>query len=97
MSNNDHYLLKIPFVSKRRYKEMLGLKLNGCKYSFEGYAYYIINNKYEIIWEKGEFTSIETYRPNDEDMLKTDFFKNTLKKNIDREKLFGYSDRKSVV
>ncbi len=86
-------LLKIPFVSKKKRALTLGLKTNGAKYSYKGYAYYIIDDKSKcIVWERAILVESE-YRPTDPSMLKTDYYNSYfIKKNIDRGKILGWSE-----
>ncbi len=90
MELNNYKLLEIPFVSKKKYAEILGLKSKS-KYSFEGVAYYLIDitNGYNIAWERAELLESE-YRPTDKKMEKpTDYYTNILKKGFDRKNILN--------
>lgn len=95
MQNNfsKYKLLKIPFVSKKKLKEILNLKKGKSKYSYSGNAYYLVDTcNYYVVWEKAILNDFE-YRPTDPDMLKSDYYKKKfISKNLDRVVLLGESN-----
>lgn len=60
MLNNDYMVLKIPFYSKRKISKFLKKNKNS-KYDFSGIAYYVFNEKWEIINNKAKLTSVEYF------------------------------------
>lgn len=84
-------LLKIPFISKKKYYQLLNIKKN-IKYGFEGIAYYLIDENYNIIWQRAKLTNNFEYRPTDNKMLITDYYKKLLKKGVNREAILPFSD-----
>lgn len=90
---SNYRLLKIPFVSKKKANEILGVNNYSGKYSFSGVAYYLIDiTTYCIVWERSILNESE-YRPTDNPMLITSHYESYyLNKNIDRKDLMGWSD-----
>ncbi len=91
MNLENLLLLKIPFVSKKRKKEMLGQPLGRNKYSYEGFAYYLVDpsKDYGIVWQRAKFISFE-YKSMNEKLKKnpTIAYKRLQKKGFDRESIF---------
>ncbi len=92
MEFNNYRLLKIPFASKKKSFEILGVGKKS-KYSFSGDAYYLIDtNDWCVVWERAILKETE-YRPTDDAMLITSHYESYyIKKNIDRKELLGWSD-----
>lgn len=92
MDFENYKLLKIPFCSKKKSFEILGVGKKS-KYSFSGIAYYLIDlRSYCVVWERAVIKETE-YRPTDNPMLITSHY-NTyyLTKGIDRESIFPFSN-----
>ncbi len=98
MELNNYRLLKIPFVSKKKLAEIFGRSKGNNKYSFSGFAYYLIDSEKNcIVWERAFFKEAE-YRPTDSDMLVTDHYnKLYIEKNISREDILGFSEQTKIV
>ncbi|MCK5867695.1 MAG: HNH endonuclease [Mycoplasmataceae bacterium] len=91
----SYKLLVIPFVSKKRAGEISKIKCKA-KYSFEGNAYYIINEEFKVVWQRAELSSFE-YRPTDKEMMKpTNHYEKITKKGFDRERIFPLTEHKIV-
>ncbi len=97
MELNNYKLMKIPFVSKKKSFEILGVGPTS-KYSFSGFAYYLVDtNNWCIVWERAIFTEAE-YRKTDSAMLVTDHYKAYYGNvDFDREEVLGFSDIKGQV
>ncbi len=98
MELNNYRLLKIPFVSKKKLAEIFGRSKGNNKYSFSGFAYYLIDSEKNcIVWERAFFKEAE-YRPTDPDMKKRTYYANIfVKKGLDRIELLGYSEENNNV
>ncbi len=91
MNLENLLLVEIPFISKKRKKEMLGQPLRGNKYSYEGLAYYLVDpsKDYGIVWQRAKFISFE-YKSMNEKFKKnpTAAYKILEGKGFDREAIF---------
>lgn len=98
MELNNYRLLKVPFVSKKKSFEILGVGSRRPKYSFSGNAYYLVETKnWTVVWERAILNEAE-FRVTDRAMEKTRYYKQLFeKKNIDRKEMMGWTKSKTTV
>lgn len=101
-------LLVIPFVSVKKYNEIINFGKTEAKYSYEGQIFYLINKKGEVVYDATKFISFE-YRPFDDSMLHskkkkklgkdepTDCYLDLLNQGFDRKSVFPTSKNNVVL